>query len=53
MARSGGDPRLSAYDHTPPGGQDVDTVDQLSSVTILGLALVAGLAIMVIGFLLG
>jgi hypothetical protein len=37
---------LSAYDHTPPGGQSVDTVDQLSSVTILGLAVVAGLAIM-------
>ncbi len=44
---------MSAYDHTPPGGQSVDTVDQLSSVTILGLALVAGLAIVGIALLVG
>lgn len=46
-------PHVSAYDHTPPGGQSVDTVDQLSSVTLLGLALVAGLVVMGLALVIG
>ena len=44
---------MSAYDHTPPGGQSVETVDQLSSVYILGLAVVGALATLVIVMLMG
>ena len=44
---------MSAYDHTPPGGQSIDTVDQLSSVYILGIAVAGGLAVLVLTALLG
>ena len=44
---------MSAYDRTPPGGQTVNTVDQLSSVFILGIAVAGGLAVLVLTALLG
>jgi len=43
---------VSANDFQHRVGQDVDTVDQLSSVVILGLAVAGGIAAVVLDLLL-
>jgi hypothetical protein len=48
---NGGQP-MSATDTHHRVGQDVNTVDQLSSVVILGLAIAGGIAVVVLDLLL-
>ncbi|GJE71558.1 hypothetical protein [Methylorubrum podarium] len=43
---------MSATDTHHRVGQDVNTVDQLSSVVILGLAIAGGIAVVVLDLLL-
>lgn len=42
---------MSATDYQHRVGQDVDSVDQLSSVVLLGLAVVGGIAVVVLALL--